>query len=228
MDAALIASAALLGVAGTPHCAAMCGAACAAVTRPGQGAGQIAFHLARVGGYALTGAVAAASVGTLAELGRWSPAFKPLWTLLHLAALALGVWLLVKGRQPQWLERLGASGRHVAPQAGSWQRMRGPGTAAVAGGLWFAWPCGLLQSALVIAALTDSPAAGAAAMGAFGAASALGLAVGPWIWLRFGGGGAAAAASPIAVRAAGALLLAASGWALGHGLWAQVYAYCFG
>ena len=227
MDAALIASAALLGAAGTPHCAAMCGAACAAVTRRGQGAGQVAFHVARIAGYTLTGAVAAASVGTLAKLGQWSPAFKPLWTLLHVAAFALGVWLLVKGRQPQWLERLGSSGRHLAPQAGGWQRLRGPGEAALAGGLWFAWPCGLLQSALVIAALTDTPAAGAAAMGAFAVASGTGLALGPWLWMRLGGS-AAAAASPLAVRAAGALLVAASGWALGHGLWSQVYAYCFG
>ncbi len=228
MDAALIASAALLGAAGTPHCAAMCGAACAAVTRRGQGAGQVAFHLARIGGYAATGAVAAASVGTLARLGQWSPAFKPLWTLLHVGAAALGLWLLVKGRQPHWLERLGASGRQLAPQAGGWQRLRGPGEAALAGGLWFAWPCGLLQSALVIAALADHPAAGAAAMGAFALASSAGLVIGPWLWLRAGGSAAAAAASPLAVRAAGLLLVGASGWALGHGLWAQVYAYCFG
>lgn len=227
MDAALIASAALLGAAGAPHCAAMCGAACIAVTRKGQGAGQVAFHVARIAGYALAGAVAAASVGTLAKLGQWNPAFKPLWTLLHLAALGLGVWLLVKGRQPAWLERLGASGRQVAPQAGGWQRMRGPGEAALAGSLWFAWPCGLLQSALVIAALANTPAVGAAAMGAFAVASGAGLALGPWLWMRLGGT-AAAASSPLAVRAAGALLVAASGWAVGHGLWTQVYAYCFG
>lgn len=226
MDAALIASAALLGLAGTPHCAAMCGAACAAVTRRGQGAGQTSFHIARVAGYAATGAVAAASVGTLAQLGQWSPALRPLWTLLHVAALALGLWLLVTGRQPGWLERLGRGGREFAPQAGGWQRMRGPGQAALAGGLWFAWPCGLLQSALVIAALASSPAGGAAAMGAFAAVSGAGLALGPWLWMRLGGGAAASAAAPWAVRAAGALLLAASGWAVGHGLWVQVAAFC--
>lgn len=225
MDAALIASAALLGLAGTPHCAAMCGAACAAVTRRGQGAGQAAFHVARVAGYAAVGGVAAASVGTLAQLGQLSPAFRPLWTLLHLAALGLGLWLLVKGRQPAWLERLGRSGRDLAPQSGGWQRLRGPGQAAVAGGLWFAWPCGLLQSALVIAALANTPAAGAAAMGAFALASGTGLALGPWLWMRLGGG-AAVAATPWAVRGAGLLLLAASGWAVGHGLWTQVVAYC--
>lgn len=225
MDAALIASAALLGLAGAPHCAAMCGAACAAVTRRGQGAGQLAFHAARVAGYAATGAIAAASVGTLAQLGQLSPALRPLWTLLHVAALALGLWLMVTGRQPGWLERLGRSGRELAPQAGGWQRMRGPGQAAVAGGLWFAWPCGLLQSALIVAALANSPAGGAAAMGAFAIVSGAGLALGPWLWMRLGGS-MAATSSPWAVRAAGGLLLAASGWAVGHGLWEQVAAYC--
>lgn len=225
MDAALIASAALLGFAGSPHCAAMCGAACAAVTGRGPaGASSLSFHVARVAGYAVAGAVAAASVGALAQLGQWSPALRPLWTLAHVAAFALGIWLILKGRQPAWLERYGR--RQDAPAAaGGWQRVRGPAEAAVAGGLWFAWPCGLLQSALVVAALANGPAGGAGAMAAFGIASGLGLAAGPWLWMRLGGS-AAAGSSAWAVRVAGALLAATSGWALGHGLWQTVAAYC--
>lgn len=218
-----MASAALLGVAGAPHCAAMCGAACAAFSgRSPGGAAGLAFHTARAAGYATAGAVAAASVGALAQLGQWSPALRPLWTLVHVAALGLGVWLLFSGRQPAWLERFG---RRPPAAAGGWQRLRGPAEAAAAGSLWFAWPCGLLQSALVVAALANGPAGGAAAMAAFAAASGLGLAAGPWLFTRLGGS-AAAGGSRWAVRAAGGMLAAASGWALGHGLWETVAAYC--
>ncbi|MDE2395842.1 MAG: sulfite exporter TauE/SafE family protein, partial [Burkholderiales bacterium] len=111
--------------------------------------------------------------------------------------------------------------------ANGWQRMRGPAESALAGGLWCAWPCGLLQSALVIAALADDAPGGAFVMAAFAIASGAGLALAPWLWQRLGGH-AAAAGAPWAARAAGALLAAASGWALFHGLWMRVAAYCFG
>ncbi|HRD97054.1 MAG TPA: sulfite exporter TauE/SafE family protein, partial [Rubrivivax sp.] len=103
MDSALIASAALLGLAGTPHCAAMCGAPCAALTGAGSPAQVVAFHLARVASYAVGGAVAASSMGALASLAQFSPALKPLWTLVHALAFALGLWLLWYGRQPAWM-----------------------------------------------------------------------------------------------------------------------------
>ena len=67
MDGALIGSALLLGVAGMPHCAAMCSAPCAALAGP-RGAGAWAFQGARVAGYAAAGFVASASVGSLAAL----------------------------------------------------------------------------------------------------------------------------------------------------------------
>jgi sulfite exporter TauE/SafE len=227
VDAALVASATLLGFAGAPHCAAMCGAACAALTGPVPGrAGAIGFHAARVVGYAATGAVAAASVGALAQLGQWSPALRPLWTLAHVAAMTLGLWLLWSGRQPAWLERFGRRATPgAAVDAQGWQRLRGPVQATAAGSLWFAWPCGLLQSALVIAALANGPAGGAAAMAGFGIASGVGLVAGPWLWLRLGGSAAAGGAA-WAVRAAGGLLAATSAWAIGHGLWDTIVAYC--
>lgn len=228
MDLALFFSAVLLGLAGAPHCAAMCGAACTAAA-PGTVTGaQPAFHLARAAGYAAAGAVAASSVGALALLGQWTPALRPLWTLAHAAALGLGLWLLWHGRQPAWLQALGRQRRDGA-LPGGWQAMRGPGRAALAGTLWFAWPCGLLQSALVVAALAGGPAGGAAVMGGFALASGGGLALGPWLWSRRLAGPTAGDAVPaLAVRGAGALLLLSSSWALGHGLWQRALAFCFG
>ena len=226
MDWALIASAVLMGLAGTPHCVAMCGAACTALVT-GRGPTAVwAFHLARGASYALAGAVAAASVGALARLGQAGSVLRPFWTLVHAAALALGLWLLWQGRQPAWLERLGSA---RAPQAsgGAWQRVTGPGKAAAAGLAWVAWPCGLLQSALVVAALANGASGGAGVMAAFAIASSTGLVAGGWLWGRLPKRGTAAAASASwMVRLAGLTLASASAWVLGHGLWIRVIDWC--
>jgi sulfite exporter TauE/SafE len=235
MDFALFLSALALGAAGAPHCAAMCGPASTSLlrgcSRHTPHASPLAFHVARVAGYAIAGAVAASSVGALAQLGQLSPVLRPLWTLLHCAALGLGLWLLWQGRQPAWLENLGRSASRLAPQQpgpDGWQRMSGPSRAGAAGLLWVAWPCGLLQSALVVAALTDTAWSGAAAMAGFALASAAGLTLAPWAFSRLAGGGSAGAlqVSAWAVRLAGAMLAAASAWALGHDLFRRVVAYC--
>jgi hypothetical protein len=234
MDLALVLSAFMLGAAGAPHCAAMCGPASASLLR---GCSQrtphvspLGFHLARMAGYALAGAVAASSVGALAQLGQLSPVLRPLWTLLHSAALGLGLWLMWQGRQPAWLENLGRGSSRLAPQKAGpdgWQRMQGPAKASAAGLLWVAWPCGLLQSALVVAALANTAWGGAAVMAGFAVASAAGLGLAPWAFARMVGGGAQALQiNAWAVRLAGAALAAASAWALGQDLFRRVVAYC--
>lgn len=226
MDAALIGSTFVLGLAGAPHCTAMCAGPCtAAIGRGGAGA-QWAFHAARLAGYAAAGAAVAAGVGALAALGQVASVARPLWTVLHAALLALGLWLLWQGRQPAWLAGIG---RVPAAATGGTVVLQGAGGAPVralaAGGLWVMWPCGLLQSALIVAAMTHTALAGATAMAAFAIASSLGLVAAPWLWRRLGRLGGAAA-ERWAVRAAGALIVAASGWVLGHGLWQQVSGYC--
>ena len=218
MNAALATTVLLMGLAGAPHCVAMCGPACAGVLR-GCGGGHgttLAFHLARLASYAAGGALAAGGVAWLATQGPQVAVLRPLWTLLQVAAVALGLWLLWRGRQPAWIEGLGgrlerrAGGRKVV-----W--LNAPVRAAAAGSSWVAWPCGLLQSALVVAALGGSAAGGAALMLLFGAGSALGLWLGPLLWLRLAGRHGAAA-QVLSVRLAGGLLALASAWALWHGL----------
>lgn len=232
MDGALIGSALLLGVAGMPHCAAMCSAPCAAVAGP-RGAGAWAFQGARVAGYAAAGFVASASVGSLAALAQWTPALRPLWVLFHVAMLTLGLWLLVQGRHPAWMGqigRVGLAGPSGAPllAAGAapvrvWRR---PARAALAGGLWVAWPCGLLQSALLVASMTQSAWAGAAAMGGFAMASAGGLLAAPALWRLLRGRADAPAFERRLARAAGALLAVAALFALGHDVWPPIAAWC--
>lgn len=233
MDWTLVLSAALLAAAGIPHCAAMCGAACTAAVGSDRPVAHVSFHVMRAFGYAVAGTVAASSVGFMAELGQATAAVRPLWTMVHAGALVLGLWLLWQGRQPAWLENLGrvrvsapsglaASG---AAGGGGWQVIRGPVRSAALGSAWVAWPCGLLQSALVVSAMASSPASGAAVMGVFALVSAAGVAFGPWVVLRLAGRRAAAASSAWTARLAGLVLAAASGWALFQGATGKIFCH---
>jgi len=228
MDAALAASALLMGLAGAPHCAAMCGAAYAGMAgRHGARAAprtMAALLAGRLAGYAAAGALVAASVGAFAELAVAAPLLRPLWALIHVAAIALGVQLAWRGRAPAWLA--GASERaRGALQAQPLRfvaRVPAPARSAALGACWAAMPCGLLQSALIVAALASGPAQGAGVMAAFALASAPGLWLAPALWRRLRRGKAGVAAPTVAVRLAGALLVASSGFALVHGLRAAI------
>jgi sulfite exporter TauE/SafE len=223
MNSALAVTGLVMGLAGGPHCIAMCGAACAGVARacggPRPGRAMLAVHAGRIFSYAVGGAVVAGSVSALAG---WAPTvawLRPLWSMVHLAALALGLWLLWAARQPAWLSTLGQHiGRRLAPAPGGVPRARGTARAALVGSLWVAWPCGLLQSALVVAALASGPVSGAAVMAAFGVGSAVSLWAGPALWWRLAGASSGNASQAMAVRLAGLVLASASAWALAQGL----------
>lgn len=255
MSAWLWASGLMMGLAGGPHCLAMCGAACSAVSMRCGGARSQqalgAWQAGRLVSYSLAGALVASSVSLLGEWGRELAWLRPWWVMLHLAAMALGLWMLWQGRTPQWMsasvrlpawaagEAAGATpdaggglvlatalpghGRGgVASEVGGaaaqrpvlWLRASGAGAA------WVALPCGLLQSALVVAALGSSAAEGALVMAAFAIGSGVSLWFGPrlWTWLaRAGRGRTDGWLGPVqAVRLAGALLAIGSGWAVVH------------
>lgn len=246
LSLALAGTAFVMGAAGSLHCAAMCVAPCAAVTG-GRRGGLAAFQAGRLMGYAAGGAAVAASVGGLLRWESTSGVLRPLWLMVHLAALAMGVFLLWRAAPPRWVLRLwttrapaavgipvAALGAGLGAVALSSARMAGAGLAGLA---WLAWPCGLLQSALTVAALAEGPWQGAGVMAAFALGSSPGLLAGPWLLARLGrsggqpgsggpGGPAGGSAVRIATRLSGAMLAAGSLWALGHGLWAQVRAYC--
>jgi sulfite exporter TauE/SafE len=229
MDGALVLSGVLMGAAGVPHCMAMCGAASSAVlARCGRGAqADVAFHVARVASYATAGAIAASSVSLLRVMGESLPALRPLWTLVQVAALALGLWLMATGRQPAWMS---AQPRALpAPLAREgWQRIAGPARAGAAGAAWVAWPCGLLQSALIVATLASNAVGGALVMGGFAIASSAGLWAAGLLWQRAAVGRAMGLLSGAwVVRFSGACLSVAAGWALSAGLWHRIAALCF-
>ncbi|OYU41981.1 MAG: hypothetical protein CFE44_26650, partial [Burkholderiales bacterium PBB4] len=148
MQSSLALTALLMGLVGGPHCVAMCGAACAGI---GQAAGPrkntalVTFQLGRIVGYSLLGGLAAASMQGLGWLTVQSAALRPLWSLLHVAALVLGLVLIVRARQPLWLD---AAGRRLWQAARSLAAGWGGGAPLVLGTLWALLPCGLLYSAV--------------------------------------------------------------------------------
>lgn len=221
LDAALVGTLGLMGLASMPHCALMCGAPCAAATGGSQAwPVQAGFQVGRVVGYAAVGAVAATAMGLLRDASVVNGLLRHLWTLLHSALFALGLFLLLTGRWPAWLGRVGSLGGQSGARPARvvrWQRAAGSGL------LWFAWPCGVLQGALIVAALANTPAGGAAGMAAFALASSPGLIAAPLLLRKLL---ASSGRETWAPRLAGLMLAAASAWALGHGLWARVAEFC--
>lgn len=217
----------------------MCGAACVGLSRT-QGlrgrASVLGFQVGRLIGYSTLGAVGAVSVKGLGWLSIHSALFRPVWGLFHVSALLIGVVLIWRAEQPLWLDSLAK---------GLWERVRehskvnrlllthaGP---VILGTLWALLPCGLLYSALWVAALSANPLEGAGVMGAFALASALVLTLGPWLWSAMkrtegvyavvfrrdvdaDGARVHLAQGAWGVRLAGAALVAVSVFALWHGL----------
>lgn len=210
MQTSLAVTALLMGLAGGPHCIAMCGAACAGI---GQAAGarknvaMWSFQAGRVLGYSALGSVAAASMQGLGWLTVQSAALRPVWTLFHVATLVLGLLLLWQAQQPVWLEQVG---RKIWSGARSLAQGRGRGAPLVIGALWTFLPCGLLYSALLVAALTGSALEGAAVMALFALGTSVSMMAGPWLWLRLKGKGT----GDWGIRLAGLALAASSSWAL--------------
>ena len=225
MQSTLAATALLMGVAGGPHCVAMCGAACAVIGRSNDGRttrSMWAFQAGRVAGYSLMGGLAAASMQGLGWLSIHLAALRPIWSLFHVAAALLGLMLLWQARQPAWLE---SSARAVwtkvrAATAGSGGN---PGTGALLlGVVWSLLPCGLLYSALLVSALTSSFLEGAVVMALFALGSSVSLMAGPWLWLRL----RTQESGQWAIRLAGLALLVTSLFALWMGLVHNTAPWC--
>lgn len=224
----LLGTAFFMGLVGGPHCLAMCAAPCAAITagpanaqipiavqgvQPGHArpvkpwARGTAFHLGRLLGYGVLGGVAAYAMEQVAWFSDRTSALHPLWVGLHLLALAWGLMLLFQARQPLWLEQ---GGRRL------WSRvqhgLRLPAGSWLAGCLWAFLPCGLLYSAVMVAALAGEVMQGGAAMVAFGLGGGLWLVAAPWVWSRLSQ--ARQWRESWGLRVAGAMLALVSIWAL--------------
>lgn len=202
-------SAFLLGLAGTPHCVAMCAAPCETLLRRLRGGApaRLAWQGGRLLAYAAAGALMASGYAALNALGAASGLLRPLWLLVQVFGLALGAWWLLMGRWPAALDaRLAESLRGARAPAPSWAlasaasapgrggprmipiqpvdprppRRPGPLLAAAAAGLaWVGWPCGLLWSALILASQAPGALGGALVMAGFALGGGAGLALLP-------------------------------------------------
>lgn len=226
MQYSLALTALLMGLVGGPHCIAMCGAACAGIGQaagPNKNSALWSFQLGRVIGYSVLGGLAAASLQGLGWLTVQSAALRPVWSLFHVAALLLGLLLVWKARQPVWLEQ---AGRKIWSFARAMGAGWGGGAPLVLGTLWALLPCGLLYSALLVAAMAGSPLGGALVMALFAIGTSVTMVVGPWLWLRLRGQGAVQGSGAWGVRLAGAALAASSAWALWMGLVHNTAPWC--
>lgn len=215
-------SALVMGLVGGPHCVAMCGAACAGIAKMSEPRGTQAllkFQISRLVGYSLLGALAGGTVEGLGWMGQQTAVLRPIWTMMHVAALLLGLVLILKGHQPAFLDGWAQTvWRKVKP---GMQRL-GPRAPVFLGVGWALMPCGLLYSAVLVASLSASFVNGAVIMAAFAAGTMVSLFSAPWLLLRLKDAGS----GRWGIRLAGAALAATSAWALWMGLTQPTGLWC--
>lgn len=231
MFSSLLLSAGLMGLVGGPHCLAMCGAACLGISRwPARTAlhNLLLFQFGRLIGYALLGAVAASSMTSLGWLSVQSAAFRPIWSMVHVAAVLFGVLVLWRGEQPVWLT-------HTAHQL--WQRVASPAKREalqqraygplLLGMAWALLPCGLLYSALMVALFSASPVQGALVMLMFALGGGFVLTVMPLVWNKLQAGQSITSRwSSWGTRLAGLTLSGTAAWGLWLGLVHEQAPWC--
>lgn len=173
-EAALIA-AFVAGFLGSSHCIGMCGAVVilfegGAENSKLKGAWlrRLSYNIGRGSFYALLGAIAALGGAVLTKTVGVSLGLTVLRWLAGLLVIAIGLNLLLDWRVTRFLESAGSGlwrklsklGKNVLP-ATTVPRALG------AGFIWGALPCGLVYSAVALAATTASPTSGAGIMFAF-------------------------------------------------------------
>ncbi len=171
----------LLATAGAGHCLGMCGALSVNISFavPEQDRRQRALlrwhalvNLGRVSGYAVLGAL---SGGLGAVFQQQSPVvMRAMMLVSALVMLLLALQLLGRAAGLQHLEALGQRlWRHIQPLLGKLMPLRAAWQALALGALWGLLPCGLIYSALLLAAATGSAWHGALLMLTFGSVTAV-------------------------------------------------------
>jgi len=177
----------LVGLAGSVHCAGMCGGivgALSTVARPAfplpvrtvsppflaPAAVQVAaYNAGRIASYALAGALAGGVAGGAASLSGLPALQSGAYLAANLMLAALGLYLMDAWRGLAVLEQGGqALWRHVTPLLRRLGPAATPGRMLAAGALWGWLPCGMVYSMLVTAMLSGSALGGASVMLAFG------------------------------------------------------------
>ncbi len=170
-----IVAALLAGFFGSTHCVSMCGAIVVLFEGGPPAEGELnlwlrrtLYNVGRLCFYMLLGGIAAAGGAVLTRTMGVSQGLLLLRLLAAGLVIAIGLNLLFDWRLTRFLETAGA---------GLWRKLSGlakyvlpartPGRALSVGFLWGALPCGLVYSAVAIAATSGSLAGGASIMLAF-------------------------------------------------------------
>ncbi|EUC71220.1 membrane protein [Alcanivorax sp. 97CO-5] len=182
----LIASASLIASAGSVHCIGMCGGISSALTfsipeSRRQGVAlwgwQLLFGLGRVTTYCVLGALAGALGGLF--LGQLpGPSMSVGLILSGVLMLLLSAYLLGKGAFLQRIEKIGQRlWRSLQPITRKLMPIDHPVKALMLGSLWGFLPCGLIYTALALAATGGTAVAGALVMLCFGVITVVPVAI---------------------------------------------------
>ena len=177
----------VVGLAGSVHCAAMCGGIVSALSFTPAPEGRFpvavrtaglpraslravaAYNTGRLASYSVAGALAGGAAGSARALAGLPALQTGGFWLANLMLVALGLYLMDAWRGLAYVEQGGRGlWRRVQPVL---RRLGAPDTTAkmVATGFLWGWlPCGMVYSALVTAMLSGSALHGAALMFSFG------------------------------------------------------------
>ena len=180
----------LAGLAGSVHCAAMCGGIVSAFSTvpPGRkpfpvavvaegsmsaaadsAVRVLAYNSGRIGSYAVAGALAGGIAGSAAHLGGMAQVQAVAYWGANLMLVALGLYLMGAWSGIVRLEQLGGHlWTRIQPLTKRVMPLDSPAKMLALGVLWGWLPCGMVYSMLVTAMLAGSATDGAAVMLAFG------------------------------------------------------------
>lgn len=183
----------IAGLAGSVHCAGMCGGIVSAFSAGAPSAGRmtgrvipiapmgrataaaeqaghvLAYNAGRIASYMLAGAIAGGLAGGIASLARVASAQTVAYWMANLMLAAMGLYLMDAWRGLARVEAVGGVlWRRVQPLVKPLVPMDTPLKALALGGLWGWVPCGMVYSVLLTAMLAGSALDGALVMGAFG------------------------------------------------------------
>ena len=170
----IVIAALLAGFFGSTHCFGMCGAIVVLFENQAPGdrrrrwRHRILYNVGRLCFYALLGAIAASFGAVLTKMVGVSDGLRMLRLVAALLVIAIGANLMFDWRLTRFLETAGAGlwrrmsrvARHVLP-------VDNAARALAVGFIWGALPCGLVYSAVALAATTGDVTKGVLVMLAF-------------------------------------------------------------
>jgi hypothetical protein len=160
----------LAGFFGSTHCLGMCGAIVVLFEQSGRQGWlrRLGYNLGRMGFYVLLGLVAGGGGAILTQATGVGTGLTILRLLAGLLVIAIGVNLLFAWAPTRFLEEAGARlWRMLSPLAGHLLPVTSLPRALAAGFIWGALPCGLVYSAVALAATAGSVTGGGLTMAAF-------------------------------------------------------------